>query len=781
MSSSYFERPDMSVSEPSDTLPVRGTDGSSMRLPLQNSGDHNGNAFFASSSSSLSSSSSSCLGELSPESLQNLSSINGGRTNSPLDYDMLEVTLMTMVVTKMDNLTDGVWEPKEDSGTDDKDNISVGKLQMVKELSESSDTSVSLYLDTNSSQYSQDSWNNNDNLTMDLMTNSCPCGNSDALNSGGGGKHDSSTARSESTEIPAAAAAAAAAADDDSDDNDDNEEEVSCLPLSSDIERGSKTTVSSTSQSSIDLLIPGDSAAKPELQTERPVADNDGLELLSEGPDPVLEVPEYDSPLDPPVVQQTEAPPTEDLSENMHSSLSSTSPARESKDDTSPEKAERCAVGFRPPQPYTSLPARAAKTKPTTTKTTSPPGINLPSLEAKRVSKAVLKNIKAKEAEDGPPDTPIKAVQEVPVTQGPAESVEVVQQSEDAGEESVVGAGEAVPTKASVEKPRSQIRSTFLTEWGMANTMVSVRSSELGPLGWDAVTKRQLFLQKVSSKLGPSVRQQGRGTRVDKVSGPAPPSGSGAGPPGQGRTGPRQAPIDGSMLGDAGQNGGGGCPTRLKQLQSQNLGLPKPRTTAERASTLPSLGPPTSNFKPTANQQSGGGSAGRPAPPATSKLPVKGLPTSLSSSSLGSNDTNGAVNKGVVSTASPAFAGPQASTGARPDELPSRSMCPVGSQSMTKPPGTTTPSDTAAPKLPVMRTRALSLQARTTATGTHRLRPQDDSYQSDSGEDTALCLSGVTKPAAQFSLQRSSSARLSRLNSTVFFELDQWSNESIEG
>lgn len=104
----------------------------------------------------------------------------------------------------------------------------------------------------------------------------------------------------------------------------------------------------------------------------------------------------------------------------------------------------------------------------------------------------------------------------------------------------------------------------------MANTMVSVRSSELGPLGWDAVTKRQLFLQKVSSKLGPSVRQQGRGTKV--VSGAAPPSGSGAGPPGQGRTGPRQAAIDGSMLGDAGQNGGGGCPTRLKQLQSHNFG-----------------------------------------------------------------------------------------------------------------------------------------------------------------------------------------------------------------
>lgn len=68
-------------------------------------------------------------------------------------------------------------------------------------------------------------------------------------------------------------------------------------------------------------------------------------------------------------------------------------------------------------------------------------------------------------------------------------------------------------------------------------------------------------------------------------------------------------------------------------------------------------------------------------------------------------------------TASPACAGAQASAGTRADELPSRSLCPVGNQSTSKPPSTNAPSDTAAPKLPVMRTRALSLQARTTATG----------------------------------------------------------------
>lgn len=59
----------------------------------------------------------------------------------------------------------------------------------------------------------------------------------------------------------------------------------------------------------------------------------------------------------------------------------------------------------------------------------------------------------SEEAEDGPLDPPMKAVQEVPETQGPAESgVEAEQQIEDAREESVV------PTKASVERPRNQKR-----------------------------------------------------------------------------------------------------------------------------------------------------------------------------------------------------------------------------------------------------------------------------------------------------------------------------------
>lgn len=125
--------------------------------------------------------------------------------------------------------------------------------------------------------------------------------------------------------------------------------------------------------------------------------------------------------------------------------------------------------------------------------------------------------------------------------------------------------------------------STFLIEQGMANTMVSVRSSELGPLGWDAVTKRRLFLQKVSSKLGPGARQQGRGTRQDRgPAGPAVPPGSGLS--GHRSPGPRQAQGDGSTSREDGQGAGGGSPTRAKQIPTQSQGESKRFRDARRSS-----------------------------------------------------------------------------------------------------------------------------------------------------------------------------------------------------
>ncbi|GAA6225840.1 microtubule-associated tumor suppressor 1-like isoform X2 [Lates japonicus] len=815
----------MSVSEPSESFPIRGKGGSSMRLPLHSAGDHNGNAFSVSSSSS--SSSTSCLAELSPESLQSLNSLSEDRTGSPLDYDMFEVTLLTTVMTKTDKITDVIiskWMPKEDSKPDDKDDVSVGKIQTAMELSESNENSVSVYLDANSGEYCQDIWNDNNNLTLALSLTTNSHDNNDDLSSGSGRKYGCSALDSDATEIPA----------------DDDEEESLFLSVSSDmgVQRSSIILTSSTSQSSIGLMIPGTSAVVTELQWEGTMA----LSIADdERPELVLEGPEVACPLDLAVDSQTEPPATAELNENIQISFyPPTNPAQDSKEDTSPppEEVERCAVGFKSNQPNTSPPARVAKTKPTTAtsttpKTTSSTGLKASSLEAKKVSKPDLKNVKAKvgsrsiptspktpsqnrsalangkkavprkeEAqtgdgckvqrssadpvkvavvlkpnrgksnslktnqktaandsaqpekksaavsqtlststsslgsevvEEGSLDTPRKTVQEVPDKQRTTENVETTHQTEDAGEEHT---GEALMTEATVEKPRSHGR-------------------------------------KVSTKLGPNARQQGKGTRLDKASGPAPPPGSGAGPPGQGSSGPRQAQIDGSMLGEVGQSAGGESPSRVKQTQSQSQGIPKPRTTAERAFTL------------TSNQQPAAVSAGRPTASTASKLPVKGLTTSLSSSSPGCNENNGATSK-----ASAAPAGAPA-TGTKPDEWPSRSTCPTGNQSMAKPPSSsttaTTPSsnthsDTvtstnssvaAASKPPVMRTRALSLQARNTSTGLKTpTATNHNTAKMTAASQTAVktapsASQGLAKQASQYPLQRSGSARLSRLNSTV--------------
>ncbi|KAL3067633.1 hypothetical protein OYC64_017373 [Pagothenia borchgrevinki] len=296
--------------------------------------------------------------------------------------------------------------------------------------------------------------------------------------------------------------------------------------------------------------------------------------------------------------------------------------------------------------------------------------------------------------------------------------------------------------------------------------MVSVHSSELVPLGWDAVTKRHLFLQKVSSKLGPGVRQQGGGTRAEK--GPSAP-GSGTGPPKQGSPGFRQAQRDDSMLGEVWQSAGGGSPARHSQIQSQ--GIPKPRTAAERASVSAVTSPSSCNSKPTANQLAA--SARRPIPPASSKLPVKGLSTSLSSSSLG-HEISGATSK-----ASPAAPAP---TVIMPEEQPSRSTLPVGTQSPAKPlppsPAASTSTSTAsealisgAPKTPASRGRAQSVQARTTATGlkvptviNHNTAKAAAANQT-AAKTAPAANQSLTKQTSQNHLQRSGSARLSRLNS----------------
>ncbi|XP_069386946.1 microtubule-associated tumor suppressor 1 homolog isoform X2 [Paralichthys olivaceus] len=811
----------MSVSESSESLPVRGKVGSSMRLPLHSAGDQKRDAFSVFPSSS---SSSSFLEEISPGTVQSLSSLSGGRNDSIMDYDMFEVILTMTKMTPNDKTTDVISKlvPKENSGVNDNNDISVGKEKTV--LKESNDNSVSVYLDANSGEYCQDTWNNNDKLTLalSLTTNNFSCGDNDDLSSGTKIRHDCSTLDSDATEVP-----------DDDDDDEDDEEEAWFLSLSSDtcLQRNSEALTSFTSQLSIDFMIPGGSAPVTELQTEVTVAvdidDGKRLEL-------VLEEPEATCPIEIPMDSQTKPPITEDHNKDIQisSSYLSTNPTHDSKEDKSPEYTERCTLGSKPTRPKTSQAARAPA--PWTTASTV---IKPTSVEAKRVSK--LKTVKAKVrswpipsppktpsqkksapangrkavprreepqtgdegksqrssadpvkvfkvlkpvngkssnlrthlktaasdsaepekkigavgqkfsasfsslgsevSEEGPVDISRKIVQEVPDQQGKAECVET-HLSEDAGEESVDDPTKVViMTEAAVEKPRTQSR-------------------------------------KVSSKLVPNARLQRKSTRLDKASGPALPPGSGAGPPGRGSTGPKQSQIDGSMLEEARQSSGGGSPTKVRQTQSQSQGIPKPRSTTERASALIAGSPTSPVFRPTSHQQPALGSAGQPVVPTLSKLPVKGLPTSLNSSSLGSNENNGATSK-----ASPA------PTGTRPDEQPSRSMCPMGSQSVAKPPsssttatqGTCSPSDTvisantAAPKAPVIRTRTLSLQARTMATGlkspaaTNHNTGKTTAASQTAAKAATSANQGLTKQDSQYPLQRSGLGKLSRINSTV--------------
>ncbi|XP_068448099.1 microtubule-associated tumor suppressor 1 homolog isoform X2 [Clinocottus analis] len=720
----------MSVSRPTECSSVRGKNESRIKLPYHSAGAHNGNDFTISSSTS--STSSSCLGESSPESLRSLSSLSGGRTNSPLDYDMFEVTLMTTVMTKMDKMTDVViskWVPEEENKPDDNDDVSVGKIQTATELSDSNDISVSVYLDANSCGYCQDTWNDNDNLTL-AMSRTRNSGNEDlSSQSSNGRRHGSTTPDSDATQIPA-------------DDNDDGEETL-FLSVSSDMGvRKSSITLSTTNHSSNSKMNPGGSAVLTEGTVDVNVVDD-----------------ERASPLDLLVEGHTEHP-SEDRCETtqiLSLSLSLTNPAQDAKEVASPQ-TEKFPEGPKPSKPNNSLPARAAKIKPTfailtAPKTTVFTAIKASSLKAKRVSKLALKNVEAKvglRSNLSPCKTPNQQNKSAPAngkravplkeeaktghggkkqksSTGPVKAVLVLKSfggKSNNPQNNHNTAANAQPERISLASRQTLSSSTSslaseadkegpLETHRMAVQEVTDTHDTAGGLetkhpGEDAhkgtgktleteaaVGKAMNPSRKVSSKLGPNSTHQTRVSRLDKGPlGPAPAPRSGSGPPGQGSPGPQQTQSNGSTMGEGGQSTGGGSPT--KQSQSQGQGIPKSRTTT---AVLVSA---TSNSKPPANQQAPG-PVRRPAAPAASKLPVKGLLTSLTTSSLESTEISGATNKGLKA---PTVTNYTSKTAAAYPFLIAGKIAPAANQ-------------------------------------------------------------GLTKQASQYPLQRSSSARLSRLNSTV--------------
>ncbi|XP_071025094.1 microtubule-associated tumor suppressor 1 homolog [Oncorhynchus clarkii lewisi] len=254
-----------------------------------------------------------------------------------------------------------------------------------------------------------------------------------------------------------------------------------------------------------------------------------------------------------------------------------------------------------------------------------------------------------------------------------------------------------------------------------------------GAGGETPVEQRRRNGTKVSSKLGPSsVRQlpQVKGRGAGGASNTGGPSLSPTSPaPVGGSFGSRLPPPAPPTTGKDGQTTGSVSPPRGRP--SPTAGIPKPRVT-DRPSGLPGPTVVTSNPKPSVNQGLG---AARPsaAAAAVSKLPVKNLPTSLSSSSLGSaaSESNG-------SSAAPSKLPGPVVGGCKPDERPSQPTAPVGTQGSIKAPTTTRPLG--------FRTRAPSLPGRSTATGLK----------------TPAVTSQVAGKQAQNPLQRAGSARFNR-------------------
>ncbi|XP_061580066.1 microtubule-associated tumor suppressor 1 homolog isoform X2 [Cololabis saira] len=677
----------MSVGEPS---------GSSMKLPLHHAGDHNGNAFPVSSSSS--SSLSSCLGASSPESLRSLSSLSGGRTDSPLDYEVLEVTLTTTVMTKEDAVTGVVlsrWPPEDEQqrGNNEEEEVSAGR-----DLSESNETSLSVYLDADGSGDRQESWNDNRTLSLSLKSSDGSHGNSCDLSSGSsvGRRRGSFDPDSDATEVPA-------------DDDDDDEEEEEALFLS----------VSSDMYVTLTQEIP---AGSPERHPEGPLlGDQDSRQTSHGGP--------------------------EDLSSQTSvSSASCNGPAEDAPTvaPLPPEEPGSCPAAPEAPQTdSTSKPKQPGADAPAS------PAVKLSSVEAKRVSRPYMKSDRAKEgsrcntyAPKVPPKTrptPAAVIRKGRGDGGPGSSpgpikVAVILRP-------VRGKSRTLKNNhkmAATTKP-AQLKRVVALSRALSDSSSSLGSEGVGGAaesprrqgGGEANPETPRSPWRVSSRLGP-------GAPRPPARGAAAPPGSGTGPPGL-----QQAQTD-----------GGQSPSKARP----SLGIPKPRTNAERASAL-AQSPAASSSKPAANQQPAAGSAGRPAAPTASKLPVKGLTSSSSQPGSGENDA--AASKG-----------PPAPPGTQTDERSSRSTLPAGSQSPMKAPGCSAAAAgdavcSAAVKPPAGRGRAPSLQART-CTGL-KAPTNHNTAKAVGASQTAAKASptGSQVPTKQAALQRSGSARLARLNGSV--------------
>ncbi|XP_061536525.1 uncharacterized protein mtus1b isoform X2 [Phycodurus eques] len=264
----------MSVSKSSERVTEEKSD-TGMRLSLHSAGHHNGNTFATSSSFS---SPSFCLGESSPESL-----CSSGYTDSPQDYDMLKVTLTTTLLTGTKDIVEDAisnWEQEDKSMLSKNSDAAFEKIQTANERSKSNENSISVYLDACAGEHQENrNGNDSDNLALSLSLIS------DAVDHGSNGnnryreRHGSLTPDSEATGI---IDDDDVAGDDDDDDDDDAEDEALYFSISSDI-GVRRTSAAYTSSPNLSLFSRAHSALMPELQIKGTGTMSDqGSEVLLE-------------------------------------------------------------------------------------------------------------------------------------------------------------------------------------------------------------------------------------------------------------------------------------------------------------------------------------------------------------------------------------------------------------------------------------------------------------------------------------------------------------------
>nr|XP_057927600.1 microtubule-associated tumor suppressor 1 homolog isoform X2 [Doryrhamphus excisus] len=736
----------MSVCEPCVRVTDVGTREISMRLPLESAGDHNGNAFSACSTPS--SSSSSCVGE-SPESVHARSSISGGRTVSPHD-EILQVTLTTTLMTQTQGIVEDVLFNRVQ---EDKSKLAQNNDAMANEQSDSNDNSISIYLDASTGEH-QETWNDNASFALSLTSDTVDHG--DLCNS----RLGSSTPGSETTAILADV------------DDDDGDDEALFVSFSSEPGvRGPSTTLtkpqsegagamSVASEPRSEMLVedrqdvcplvplhikPEDSRDAASQSCLMPSAisalqDDKDTGALSHCAGRLVMVPQLRS---------------HQSSLNLKADVSDSPKATASK-VSNHEKKRFPKLGFKNPklgpQSTNSSPKVLGQNKAYSTigRNTVPRknevepchGDKRPRPSAGTVRVALgFKPMRGQSSnfESGPrtatsastkwkrqrasfsriaSDCPSAVDSEVTAEK----LTKVVQEmspspSEVPGEECVEGTAEGPPTLANVEKPGNH---------GLV------------------------------SKLGPIARQQGKSSRLDKAPPPA------TRPPAPGSPKPRRTHTDGAMLRDVGQGAGDGSPMRVKHLQT--LGVSKSRTPT--SSTTP--GPSHSSSRSTAALQP---ACGRPLLNAPSKLPVKGLHSSLGSSRLGCKENYASCKASQTSTC----------TLVSPDTRSDERLSKCNPQTGTKPIGPSSSCNTvinlnnicitAVPKAPAMRNRAQSLQSRTKASGLKTPSGNNsNTTKTLAFPQTAKISSSVSQELTRQTshpLQRSGSARLARLNSTV--------------